>query len=311
MCDAIETGIDMPWRVILEGPILRTLWAFLGGDDVLSLSQSHPELWTEGLGLVPWRLPSRTFFALLSSQERGAALQALPIVEKALLFENFSGAWGHGCFNIPSKGDARGPQFGNWTIGPGTFVPPRMERILAGPERAMGLPQSVWCLTMTNEDVLCDLDPSGLVFSFPTPARPRFAAFRCRIATSKPHRCGGVFALAEGLGNDKGPERAAVFIHFHREPDGRLVHALCWGTSGRESSATLGTWEEDQWSLIRIWFDWDQRMTVCKLNDEESVQVPFNHANSVGRFNSEGCRYLILYNQTCDFRASWTDIVVV
>merc|ERR1711871_1813836 len=191
-------------------------------------------LWTNALGLVTRRMPSPTLFAALTAVERGAALRALPVVERALLFENFSdcGQWGDkGPSSTYHSGDARGEGFnrGDWTVGPGTFVPPRMERCLAGPLPCPSngtVPLSTWCLSMVNDDPNSNLDPSGLVFRFPTHVRPRLAAFRCKPVAHRVHRCGGVFALAEGLGNDKGPESPAIFVHFTRDPEGRFVNVL-------------------------------------------------------------------------------------
>lgn len=269
--------------------------------------------WVQALELLPKRLRSRTIFGLLSSAERGAALRALPAVECALLYENFSRPWGKAGFAGGCLGDARGADqsLGRWVVGPGTFVPPHMERCLAGPANIGGLPVSVWCLRMANQDPLSDFDPSGLVWCFPRTVRPSIAFFRCRPSASRPHRCGGVFALAAGLGNDKGPEGPAIFLHFSRDPEGRSVNALEAG--GR--SIPLGQWAENEWCTVRIRIDWDRRVAHCQLwceaaedpggpGDGGIVEVPFKSGQCVG------CRYLLLYNQTCDFEVQWTDIFV-
>lgn len=60
----------------------------------------------------------------------------------------------------------------------------------------------MWCLRIVNADILSDYDPSGLVWRFPRLARPSRVSFRCRPSASRLYRCGGVFALAGGLGND-------------------------------------------------------------------------------------------------------------
>uniref|UniRef100_A0A7S4W240 Uncharacterized protein n=1 Tax=Alexandrium monilatum TaxID=311494 RepID=A0A7S4W240_9DINO len=173
------------WRLLAEGPVLGAVWRCLSGDAVLQMSRAQPELWRGGLDLVPGRLQNRTLFALLTSSERGAALQALPALEKAMLFENF-------CRPLAerSHGDARGPEasVGRWVTGPGTFVPPTMERCLVGLGAHVGRPLSPWCLRMENTDLLCNLDPSGLVWCFPQAVRPRTATFRCRPAAPCPQR---------------------------------------------------------------------------------------------------------------------------
>lgn len=298
-----EAGIA--WKLLVEGPVLRNLWAALSGHDVLRFSRAHAELWTEALELVLCRLRSPTLFALLSRAERGAALRALPAIEDALLFENFSGRWtnptpgkwlvGPAPPNPCPEGDSRGPGYGQWIVGPGTFVLPRIERHLAGSTRPVGLPLSVRCISIKNEDPLSDLDPSGLVFCFRHEARPRLATFRCRHTAFKPHRCGGVFALAQGLGNDKGPESAAVFIHFLRDPQRRSVHV---------QGNVIGQWRDGDWCTMQILFDWDQRTVRCRLDSDDPVEMSFKHNQC------SGCRYLFLYNQTCDFEASWTDILI-
>eukprot|EP00416_Gambierdiscus_australes_P044430 CAMPEP_0171116716 /NCGR_PEP_ID=MMETSP0766_2-20121228/90868_1 /TAXON_ID=439317 /ORGANISM="Gambierdiscus australes, Strain CAWD 149" /LENGTH=190 /DNA_ID=CAMNT_0011579171 /DNA_START=17 /DNA_END=590 /DNA_ORIENTATION=- len=109
---------------------------------------AEPELWKGALELLPQRLCNRTIFAMLTSMERSMALQALPVVENALLFENFSRPLAQ-----LGIGDARGPGVarGFWVHGPGTFALPRMERRLLEP-KTCSRPISVWCLWMQNVD---------------------------------------------------------------------------------------------------------------------------------------------------------------
>lgn len=165
---------------------------------------------------------------------------------------------------------------------------------------------------MVNEDPLSDFDPSGLVWDFGArPVRPRRVSFRCKPSAAKLHRCGGVFALAEGVGNDKGPERPAVFVHFTHDPDGRqiAVQQGHWQDGG--GSTMLGAWHEGEWCTIDVTLDWLQgfaRFTISHdgiAEESSTTQVPFKGAQG------EGCRFLLLYNQTCDFEASWSDICVM
>merc|ERR1712039_128394 len=169
------------------------------------------------------------------------------------------------------------------------------ERLPSGLTHIAGVPLSPWCLRMVNNDPLSDLDPSGLVWCFPHAARPTFAYFMCKPSASRIHRCGGVFALAHGLGSDKGPEHPAVMIHFTRDPDGRFVCAM--GKGGK--SFTLGTWRDNEWCAVRLRLDWDRKVARCQLNgynDRKSTnpvtEVPFKNPAC------PGCRFLLLYNQT-------------
>eukprot|EP00927_Polykrikos_kofoidii_P072479 TRINITY_DN68595_c0_g1_i1.p1 TRINITY_DN68595_c0_g1~~TRINITY_DN68595_c0_g1_i1.p1 ORF type:complete len:319 (+),score=24.80 TRINITY_DN68595_c0_g1_i1:66-1022(+) len=304
------------WRLLGEDPVVRLVWGLLTGADVLLWSRAHSIFWGASLELIPMRLHSRGSFALLTSGERAAALQALPAVEGALLFENFSRPWMVSKKNfVCAVGDARGEgspcgpsrTTGKWVIGPGTFSPPHMERCLSNSTVVKGRPFSTWCLRMTNEDTLSDFDPTGLVWCFPQPVRPKFATFRCKPAASRPFRAGGIFALAQGLGNDKGPEMPAVFVQFTRDPDGRVVSVHRAGGT----SVAIGEWADGQWCTVSIAFDWGNRITRCSVGSDNSargsgavVEVPFKSDLCTD------CQFLLLYNQTCDFEACWTDILV-
>jgi len=309
----------LSWRVSFDDLTLRLVWPYLSGQEVLLWSRAHRCLWTSAVELVTQRLARPALFAALTSQERGSVLRALPIVEDALLFENFSShVWsaGSSACNVASGAgeylpDARGgdPCRGCWFLGPGTFVPPHMERrLIAGATMLPGQPLSVWSLSMVNRDPDSDLDPSGLVWRFPASVRPRRASFRCRLSAKSTFRCGGVFALSEGLGNDKGPERPIVFVHFTRDSDGRQVAAQQEGGT----SVMLDSWLDEQWCHVDIWFDWDRKTTRFKV--ESIVGYDQRIRTRELRFktpSSDGCRYLLLYNQTCDFEAAWTDILIV
>jgi len=311
------------WCLLLEGAVLRILWKWLAADTLLVFSRTHPLCWTTVLELLPNMLQNRTLFALLASEDRSDALRALPSLERALVFENFSRPSSVSLTDLEvckasphlfGPGDARGWDYdvGCWMLGPGTFVPPYMERRLAeGPKTTQGragCPLSVWCLSMTNRDPMSDLDPTGLVWCFPRPVRPGAASFRCRPTASRSYRCGGVFSLAAGLGNDKGPERAAIFIHFSCQPDGRWVSAQHEGGG----STNFASWRDGEWCTVRVRIDWDRKCALCSCrNDtttdiaEHVLEVPFKNRQC------EGCRYMLLYNQTCDFETSWTDILVI
>ena len=124
---------------------------------------------------------------------------------------------------------------GTWRLGPGTEVPPRLQRLVRAAHPPGGFaPLGHWCACISNEDPLTDYGPSGLVYAFPR-QRPRLLAYRCRALARRPHRSGAVLALAHGLGNDKGPERPAVMASLARDGHGRQVLV-----SGYE----MGKWEE-------------------------------------------------------------------
>lgn len=331
LSDSLE---DASWRAVWESELLRSMFDSLPGAVVLQLARTSRAVWEAALELIVSRLPTGgthvQLFALLTAEERGAALQALPALEQALLFENFSAATWRSCESAQAQPsdqrlcDARGGASGSalgdeavagWFFGPGTFAPPRLERCLVAAGRRCGSPLSVWALKMANTDPLSDLDPSGLVWDFGRPVRPRFASFRCRPAATRLHRCGGTFALAEGLGSDKGPERPAVFIHFVCEPEGRFITALQghWG-DGDDSSVELGSWRDNEWCTVHIALDWARGLVTFRAwsdgfpedrhDDSSTIQVPFKGSQG------KGCRYLLLYNQTGDFEVSWTDLYV-
>eukprot|EP00928_Gymnodinium_smaydae_P064419 TRINITY_DN47747_c0_g1_i1.p2 TRINITY_DN47747_c0_g1~~TRINITY_DN47747_c0_g1_i1.p2 ORF type:complete len:333 (+),score=56.41 TRINITY_DN47747_c0_g1_i1:51-1001(+) len=305
------------WCTLLEGKTLSVLWECLQGAAIVQLSSSHRELWLGGLELVPGRLPSRTLFALLTSTERGAALRALPAVEGALLFENFSRPWdtlgdnGLILAAFLSASDSRGgpAELGNWCLGPGIFVLPSMERCLANAPQRAGAPLSVWSMKIWHEDMLCDLDPPGLVWSFPRPVRPTRLSFRCRASASRPRRCGGVLTLAQGLGNDKGPESPAIFVHFTCDPDARCISVQ----HGSGRSTTLSHWRNGEWCTICVRLDWELRQTHWSVSKDAAAGSEASITVSGLPFKSAccgGCKYLMLYNQTGDFEATWTDIYV-
>ena len=140
---------------------------------------------------------------------------------------------------------------GRWRLGPGTEVPPRLQRVVrgvAGVDRLKGFaPLSPWCVCLSNEDPLTDYGPSGLVYTLPQ-SHPSLVAYRCKASAFRPHRSGGVLALAYGQGNDKGPERPAILMSFVRDGNSReILAAKTW------SSEPLATWKDGEpWRFLEI-----------------------------------------------------------
>jgi hypothetical protein len=235
-------------------------------------------------------------------------LHFLPALENSILFENFA-SWDPSLLLRDAACVAQNS--GVWRLGPGTEVPPRIQRVPSGrgPCGSFAMhtvPISPWCVRLVNDDPLTDYGPSGLVFKFGNgPLRPSFFAFRCRATASKPHRAGAAVALSRGLGNDKGPEDVAVFINFTRDGDGRHVVA-----PSQSQHWPIGQWHEGEWVDVRIKLDWEKQCNhiqiTCDGEVAQKVQtVPFKHP-TCGTVN-----YLLLYNQTRDFEACWTDLLIL
>ncbi|CAJ1393185.1 unnamed protein product [Effrenium voratum] len=282
-----------------SGSLLAQVWGFLGAWELLRLGRASAELWGRALEALPRRLPRPSPLPLLNLQERGAALRRLPVLEGAFLFENFS-AWDPASLQVgaeraPAFGGASGSGGGGrWRLGPGTEQPPSLAREANGDPEALGH----WCVRMANEDPLTDLGPSGLVFTLGW-ARPREVSYRCKAEAAKAFRAGAVLALAQGLGNDKGPERPAVLMSFVRDGNSREV-------LGARNSWTepLGAWEDGQWLALALRLDWASKTLRLRLGGGEEKTLPFADEKC------EAVRYLVLYNHTGDFVAFFTDLLI-
>mmetsp|Transcript_34436 Transcript_34436/g.62106 ORF Transcript_34436/g.62106 Transcript_34436/m.62106 type:complete len:314 (+) Transcript_34436:71-1012(+) len=298
-------------QVLLAKDVGDTLWRCLAAKEVLGLARGATELWRLALELLPERLPRPLPFALLSLDEKTAALRFLPLLESALLFDNFA-AWDPGscALALEERGRlCRKAQHGCWELGPGTESLPRMGRLLSGRSSCSGglialhAPLSIWCVQMINENPLTDYGPSGLVFRFNDVVRPRLLAFRCKVTAHRPHRAGAVLALATGMGNDKTPEGAGVFVHFTRQPEGRDVYAS-------KFADPVGHWRDGEWIDVRVGMNWKDRMLRVLLTHADGStgdvrEMPFND------MGCEGVRFLLLYNLTGDFESCWTDILLI
>eukprot|EP00931_Biecheleriopsis_adriatica_P108715 TRINITY_DN83040_c0_g1_i1.p1 TRINITY_DN83040_c0_g1~~TRINITY_DN83040_c0_g1_i1.p1 ORF type:complete len:334 (-),score=51.21 TRINITY_DN83040_c0_g1_i1:3-1004(-) len=296
------------------GSTLAEVWENLISRDLLALARTRSELWSLALDLLPRRLgPGVPPFPLLSVQDRTAALRFLPLLEEAPLFENFA-QWdpGHllqaapGSF-APALSSRAAAEGCHWELGPGTEVPPRIERMprsaTAGCQsRWPCMPLGHWCVCLSNEDPLTDLGPSGLVFRLPFWSKPRLLVYRCKATAFRPHRAGAVLALCQGLGNDKGPERPAVFVNFLRDRSSCDIFAA--RSSHKEP---VGHWQQGEWISLRVALDWDSKMlrVDSKFPGRSEIEVPFADAACLG------VNFLMLYNQTGDFEASWTDILLL
>lgn len=261
-------------------------------------------------------------FAMLTLEERGAVLKFLPAMDSCFLFENFSawnpahlltGGLAHPGHDANICRPLRGATCGRWELGPGREAPPSMCRVPTGLSngramlgRTFETPVSHWCLQMENMDPMTDLGPSGLVFRLDALAQPRRLAFLCRASARRPHRCGGVVALAGGLGNDKDPESVAVFMNVSSDTSDRHIFA-----SRESSSRPVGFWEDDAWFAVTVDLDWVRRsmciVVECETADGARVSsetLPFVDPRC------KGVQFLLLYNLTRDIEVRWTDILL-
>lgn len=161
---------------------------------------------------------------------------------------------------------------GHWRLGPGTEVPPRLQRVACqsrgsasacggravlarAPAQIPAAPAGHLCVCLSNEDPLTDYGPSGLVYRLPgSSCRPKLLAYRCKASAFRPHRSGAVLALAYGQGNDKGPECPAVLMSFVRDGHCReILAAKTW------SSEPLATWKDGE--------AWDDGARLWRLVD--------------------------------------------
>lgn len=296
---------------LLAKDVGETLWRCLSAWEVLRLARAAAGPYGLALENVRARLPRPAPFALLSLEEKAAVLRFLPLLDNALLFDNFS-AWdpGSSALALEDRGRVcRHALHGRWELGPGTESLPRISRLLSGRSSCSGglmalrAPVSNWCVQMFNENPLTDYGPSGLVFRFTDMVKPRLLAFRCKATAHRPHRAGAVLALASGMGNDKGPEQAGVFVHFTRDPAGRNVFAS-------KFDLPAGHWRDGEWIDVQVSMNWRDR-TLCVVltyadgSTNDVREMPFNDSRC------EGVRFLLLYNLTGDFESCWTDILLV
>eukprot|EP00434_Breviolum_minutum_P026818 symbB.v1.2.023702.t1/scaffold2183.1/size166057/6 len=282
--------------VELPGKVGSDVWLHLHGRDVVQLSYSSSNCYHLALQLLPQRLTSSPF-ALLSRGERAEVLRFLPMMEEALLFENFA-HWDPAKLLedvqqklLPVSG------VGSWCLGPGTEVPPRLQRVVRGISQQLSLcPLGHWCVCLSNEDPLTDYGPSGLVYTLPSHCHPCFLAYRCKASAFRPHRAGGVLALTYGLGNDKGPERPAVLMSFVRDGNSReILAAKSW------SSEPLASWNDGEWLTLILRLDWKKRnMEIIVKGSHQQVQKQVPFAN----VECDAVKYLVLYNHTGDRQRS-------
>lgn len=312
----------------LAAVALPKIWEGLNGHEVLALSRVTHWMWRLGCtGLLQWRLPRPPPFVMLTLEEQGAVLRFLHTYEESILFDNFA-SWDPGPWALQaataaasfpggamSAEAARPPgsfqRCGQWELGPSTDALPHLQRVpraqdcAIGTTASLGAPLSPWCLRMANRDPLTDLAPSGLVFRLRRQLRPRLLAYRCRARAIRPYRAGAVCALAEGLGNDKGPERPAAFMYLTSDRESRHINA-----STRAALPPVGAWRDNEWFSVLTRLDWDAcvlRITIQADGEKPGAekQVPFVNpaCNAVN--------FLMMYNQTGDLEVDWADLLVL
>ncbi|CAE7022242.1 Ide [Symbiodinium natans] len=295
----------------MTGAILLQVWSNLAAREILFLGRAAAAYWQASLQLVEQRLPFPAPFALLTVEERSSVLRFSHFLEQAWLFENFA------CMDLQSLTDTNripalfGKMQGTaaWCIGPGTEAPPQIHRVPCSCTlrnvSASFAPLGHWCMRLANEDPATNLGPSGLVYAFPCACRPSVVVYRCKATARCPHRAGAVFALAQGLGNDKGPERPLMFMTFVRDSTGRDIFA------SSSSRVPVGSWTEDTWMTIGIRVDWQRRSLDISLEQSATSTRPSLHRVPFADQSSDAVKYLLLYNQTSDFVAYFTDVLIL
>mmetsp|Transcript_4547 Transcript_4547/g.7859 ORF Transcript_4547/g.7859 Transcript_4547/m.7859 type:complete len:297 (+) Transcript_4547:74-964(+) len=294
---------SMPWATDCAVSIFR----MLSNRELLEFARCSSSEWHIVLEDVPRQLLLRSLslsqrpcFSVLTNCQRSAVLRFLPVLEKAFFFENFNTWPTRSARAVPSHEHCTRELAGRGGVS----------TEIAGTSHLH--PLSVWCGTIAKPETF--QEASRFLWHFSSPIRPRFVAFQVCCACPSPRmRCGGIFRLSsEGGGPWRANEKAALCVSFNRDSTGRSI-SVC----ARGSEASLGAWEDGAWYEVIAQFQWEAGITKVSVRPDPLGPTP--NPRVVPRpgcctfpfCSKELCSELKLFNLASDFRASWTDILVI
>jgi len=286
------------------------VWAWLLASDWPTLASISPDALAAALSRVhlavcqacTTKVPP---FVLLARVHRLAALRALPLLERALLFENFA---------MPNSVEA-------WQTTDdeldSSFTMSSASRKLSnrgGVHDMAGTahlkPLSAWCAFLEVSGPPSDFSlPPRLERRLDPPIRP--ARVACHIRCRCPHvrfRCGGILSLCGQSHLDTGESDSVLLVFFSHDSSGRRVFA-----SGGCLEVALGSWEDDRWYQLIAYLDWQRKYSrIQVLRDGEEnpeggqaqFDVPFPNQRT------ENCMRLSMTTLARDFEACWTDLLI-
>lgn len=269
---------------------------YLQARSILCLARCAHSEWTYCLEQVRQRWRQKAPFVLMTRQQRAAVLRFLPLLESALLFENFD--------------DPESLSLEDQEVGAERSMSHRGVAL-----EKMGVselhPLSLWCVSLGSPAPWEDCYGfGGLERHFAGIVRPRLLAFRVRCCSCHRRlRAGGIFSLM-GLGAEQPLE--LISVYFTYDSTGRTIFA----GSGGAADVALGRWNDGEWYEVVLQLDWKKQEAFCRhapdgqlgsKNAGSGCIVPFVDALPM---LGDGCTGIKLWHIADDFRASWTDILV-
>lgn len=300
----IDGGSDEAYPWLYDGA--PDIWCLLTGDAILALARCNSDAWGQALDQVGrWKLPKaktswplRKIFVMLTTSQRTAVLRALPVFERALIFENFASnasllAWqGSPAFDFQDPSCAE------------TFA--RREISGIGCSGASGpSPLSAWCAIMKLRQCPEDLSmPPRLVQYLAAPVLPQLVTcnIRCRCPNIR-FRCGGVLTL----GSSTYPGGVLFCLYFMHDSVGRTAYV----GRGSEADVLLSSWEDGCWYRLVAMFDWHLRRARVRLESAVSPAAAREVEVFLTGPKEQACAFISMHSVAADFEVSWTDLLVL